>query len=116
MRGRKLDREITFQVNGQFKDPKLGTVKKGGWVDYGAPVAASVLDILPSKSEQLDETINIAKRPARIRIRYRDDITGTMRILYRGRIMEIISGPVEIGRAEWLEMVAQEYSTAGDPA
>lgn len=52
--------------------------------------------------------------PTRVRIRYRNDITTDMRltIVDRSRVMQIISIS-EMGRADGLEMMAENYSTAG---
>jgi len=77
-------------------------------------VPAHVQDVLPSKAERFADQIVIANRPARVRIRYRTDLNSSMRVIYGDRTMEIISGPSEIGRHEWLELVCQEFSTAGD--
>jgi head-tail adaptor len=60
--------------------------------------------------------IETARQPARIRLRWRDDITSAMRIVVDdGRVMQIVSGPAEIyGRRKWMELMAEEYSSAGD--
>lgn len=116
MRGRQLDRQVTFLHKVATRDPKFNSVKEGGWEVFAADLFANVQDTLPAKTEQLDQTINITLRPAKIRIRYRDDITSAMRVIYRGRTMEIVSGPAEVfDRGRWLEMVAQELSASGDP-
>lgn len=117
MRGRQLDRQVTFQAKTVTTSSKFNAPKAGGWENYAEDLFANVQDVLPPKTEQLDQTINLTMRPARIRIRYRDDITSAMRVLYRGRTLEIVSGPVEVfDRGRWLEMIAQEYSSVGDPA
>ena len=110
-----LDRRITFQSRGASKDPRLGTDRAGGWSDH-ATVWAQVRDVLPSRAERLDESINIARRPARIRLRYRSDITSDMRIIHGNRVMQIVAGPVEIGRREGLELMAEEFSSGRETA
>lgn len=91
MRGRQLDRQVTFQTKTVTTSAKFNAPKAGGWADCAADVFANVQDVLPTKTEQLDQTINLTMRPARIRIRYRDDITSAMRVIYRGRTLEIVS-------------------------
>lgn len=81
-----------------------------------AEVAAEVLDVLPSRGERLAEGINLATRPARVRIRYRSDVTPAMRFVMGDRVMQIIAGPAEIGRRRGLEFMVEDYSTAGGGA
>ncbi len=108
-----LDKEITFQKRSQTKDPRTGTViKGGGWTNY-VTVRAQMQDVLPSRSERVAETLNIARRPVRVRIYYRDDIDSDMRILYGSRVLHIVAGPAELGRRDGLELMAEEY-TSGD--
>ena len=105
-----LDRRITFQR----RAPAAGFIKtaQGTWVPV-ATVWAQVRDLLPSRSEKLADGIILARRPARIRIRFRSDITSDMQILYAGRTLQIMGPPVELGRREGLEMMAQDFSTEG---
>jgi head-tail adaptor len=79
-------------------------------------VWASVKDALPSRAEKLADGINMAARPARVRMRFRDDVTPDMRFVMGSRIMQIVSGPAELGRREALEFMVEEYSPAGNPA
>jgi len=111
----RLNRRITFQARGNPTDTRLNTRRAGQWTDH-ASVAAEVQDVLPSRAERLDDSINIGRRPARIRIRYRTDITGDMRIIYGPRVMQIVSGPVEIGVREGLELMAEEFSSGSETA
>ena len=107
-----LDRRIVFErrvVSGQ--DPDYGT-NIVAWVEH-AKVWAQVRDVLPSRSESLDDNVSIRRRPARIRIRYRDDITSEMRIRLGDRYLSIVAGPAEIGRREGIELMAEELSTQG---
>lgn len=106
-----LDRRITFEAR---------AVSQGGvynrktveWVPH-ATVWAQVRDVLPSRAESVDQGLSMARRPCRIRLRWRDDITGDMRIDYEGRKLRIIAGPVELGRRAGLEIMAEELSTEG---
>jgi head-tail adaptor len=109
-----LDREIQFERN--ERPPGRGNAGKEAWQPVGGAVWAQVRDLLPSRSENTDDGLPIATRRARVRLRYRDDITPDMRIVHGTRIMNIISGPVELGRREGLELMAEDYSTAGTGA
>ncbi|MFW2829880.1 phage head closure protein [Sphingomonas sp. ID0503] len=81
-----------------------------------ATVRASVQDMLPSRAERIAEGVNIAARPARIRMWYRDDVTADMRIVIGERILQIVAGPAELGNREGIEIVAEDYSTSGGVA
>jgi SPP1 family predicted phage head-tail adaptor len=110
-----FDKKITLMHRIAGTDPAYNT-PTGEWVPFAANIWASVKDFLPSRGERLAEGISIANRPARIRIRYREGVTGAMRVLYRGRTLQIIAGPAEIGdRRDGMEFVAEEISPMGDP-
>ncbi|MBT2242682.1 head-tail adaptor protein [Sphingobium sp. BHU LFT2] len=87
----------------------------GNWALF-AEVWANVQDMLPSRGEKLAEGINVAARPSRIRIRFRDDVTPSMRFVMGSRIMQIVSGPAELGFRDGLEFMVEEYRPAGNPA
>jgi SPP1 family predicted phage head-tail adaptor len=79
-------------------------------------VWAEVQDVLPSKSEKLAEGINIARQPARIRMRYRTDISSEQRLMVRGKVMQIVSGPAVLGDKKYIELIAESASTLGNAA
>ena len=108
-----LDRTITFQR--PVADTNFDGAGSGTWEDV-ATVRANVQDVLPSRGEKMAEVVNIANRPARIRMRFMPGITADMRIIYGDRTMQIVSGPAELGRHEGLELMAQNYSTSGNAA
>lgn len=87
----------------------------GSWEPV-AVVWASVEDALPSRAERLADGINVASRPARVRMRYRDDLNAAMRFVIGSRIMQIVAGPAELGRRDGLEFMVEDYSVAGNPA
>ena len=70
-------------------------------------------DILPSKAERLADSIQIGRRPARIRIRYLAGITPDMRVIIDTRVHQIISGPTTLGRREAMEFMVEEHSSEG---
>ena len=106
-----FDRRITFQR--KVVDPSFTSAGQEEWEPFAVNVPAQVRDVLPSRGEATSDGLTVANRPARIRIRYRTDITADMRILYGSRIMEIKAGPAELGRRDGLELMAEDYSTSG---
>lgn len=87
----------------------------GTW-ELVAEVLGNIRDALPSRAERLADGINVAARPARVRIRYRTDVTAAMRFVVDGRTMQIMSGPAELGRREGLEFMVEEWTSAGNAA
>ena len=106
-----LDRRITIQQRTVTEDPVYGTPVET-WGDL-ATVWANVQDVLPSRSETIAEGLSVARRPCRIRIRYRSDVTSDMRVKYGSRMLRIITMPAEIGRRDGLEFMAEELTTGG---
>lgn len=119
-----LDREVRFERK----------VVAGGFMSAGqssweavATEWAQLREDLPSRQEAVSDGVSMSRRTARLRLWYRDDITPDMRVVTGSldlpddplpadrRIFHIIAGPVELGRAEGLEMKVEEYSTAGNP-
>ncbi len=109
----KLDRRI--RIERPVADAAMDGAGSGKW-KLVATCWANVQDVLPSSGESLAGSINMAARPARVRIRYREDITSDMRIVMGGRIMQIVSGPAELGRRDGVELMVEEYRPAGNPA
>jgi len=87
---------------------------------------AYVEDVPPARMDRSEGQIDIVKRPTRIQLRHRTDITRDMRIVLdegrpTQRIVEIYAGPVDLvnrrtGRVEGIEILAQDFSTKGEPA
>ncbi len=119
----RLNRRI--QIERPVPDTSLDGAGSGTWAAVGSPVWAEVQDQLPSRGERLADGINVAARPARVRMRYRGDVTSDMRLVLlrkvdaayvAERIMQIVSGPATLGNREGLEMMAEDYRPAGNPA
>lgn len=108
----KRDTLITFQERVGTQDAATGSYQYA-WQD-AADEWAEVQDILPSRAESLDGTIDMQRRPCRVRTLYRADIDSQMRVTFDGRTLQIISGPAELGRRDGLEMICEELSTQGD--
>lgn len=107
----KRDKRITILRAAAVQDPDYGT-QTIEWVPY-AQTWADVQDMLPSRAERVADGISLARRPCRIRMLYRDDITSDMRVEIGTRTLQIVAGPAELGRREGIEIVAEELSTMG---
>ena len=107
----RLDTRIRIERKTITRDPQYGT-EEVSWTEF-ACVWAEVKDILPSRAERMAEQIRIARRPARIRLRYLADITSDMRVIIAGRIHQIIAGPSMLGRREAVELMVEEHSSEG---
>lgn len=114
MKAGDLDRRLRIERRVMTQEPVYGTSSEA-W-ELVAIVPAQVRDILPSRAEEQAADMNVAARPARVRIRYRAGITSAMRFVMGDRIMQIISGPAEIGRCVGMEFMVEDLSTRGEDA
>lgn len=109
-----------IQIEQPIADTSFDGAGAGRWEPLGKPIWASVVDKpLMRAEEQLADGINIASRPARVRMRFRTDVTAAMRFVMLGpvpRVMEIVAGPAEIGFRDEVEFMVEDYSTAGNAA
>lgn len=117
MRSGVLDRRITILGPTTIEDAEYGP-QPGEFLPIarGERIPAQRQDELPSNSESVGNGLRMAYKPARLRIRYRPDITSDMRIVMHDegdKLYEISGGPAEIGRREWTELTIREYSTNG---
>ena len=96
-------------------DDSLDGAGSGAWALVDE-VYAEIQDALPSRAERLADGINVASRPSRVRIRYRQDITAAMRLVVvdGGRVMQIVAGPAVLGNREALEFMAEDYTSPGN--
>jgi len=108
-----LDREV--RIERPVADDALDGAGSGSWL-LVTTVAAQVRDILPSRSEDATAGMPSQTRRARVRMWFLDDINPDMRFVMGNRIMQIISGPAELGRREGLEFMVEDYRPAGNPA
>jgi head-tail adaptor len=114
----KLNRRV--RIERPVPDTSLDGAGSGAWA-LVKEVWAEVQDQLPSRGERMSDGVNVAARPARVRIRYRDDVSSEMRLvqLRKGvpeRILQIVSGPAVLGNRDGLEMMAEDYRPTGNPA
>lgn len=78
-----------------------------------------VRDVPPSRSEAVRQGLEQGRNQTVLRIRYRSDVTSAMRVtlhLDSAVVYQIIGGPAEIGRKQWLELVLERYATTGGAA
>jgi head-tail adaptor len=111
MKTADLDRRIIILGRAVTKAPVYGT-DVVTWAPVGVDMA-QVQDILPSRADRVSEDITLSRRPARVRLRWRDDVTQANRLEIDGRQMRIVSGPAELGRQEGIELLVEELSTEG---
>lgn len=121
----RLDKFVRLER--PVKDPAFDGAGSGTW-ELVEDIWAEIEDMLPSRGERLATGINVATRPARVRVRYRDDLTPNMRLVegalivddvvdYSGaRIMQIVTKPAELGRQEAYEFMVEDYRPAGNSA
>ena len=113
-----------IRIERPVADSSFAGAGSGNWQKV-AEAWAELRDVLPSRGEKLADGINIATRPARLRMNYRSDVTADMRILLLRRVsgewvvtrtLQIVAGPAEIGRRSGIELMVEDYSTAGNAA
>lgn len=113
-----------IRIERPVADDSLDGAGSGSWELVQDDVAAEIEDMLPSRGERIANGINVTAGPARVRVRYRTDITSSMRVVeilsdsgndIDGRILQIVTRPAKLGR-EALEFVCEEYVPAGNPA
>ena len=80
------------------------------WVQVGV-FWCEIQDVLPSKSESIQSSVNIAKNPARWRARHRTDIDSSMRIVIDGTVYQIVSGPASIDNKKYIECMIERHSS-----
>ncbi|MEG3089504.1 head-tail adaptor protein [Sphingomonas sp. PB4P5] len=118
-RGKASRYNRMIQIERPTADNSLEGAGSGSWLPVGKPIWASVVDALPSRGERLADGINVATRPARVRMRFRTDVTPNMRFVMEKpfrRIMQIVAGPAELGVRDELEFMVEDYSSAGNAA
>jgi len=111
--GGQFDRRITIQRPTVVDDPEYGP-QPGGWETVFERVPAQVWDTLPGRAETSGQVLNLAERPARVRMRYTRGVTSDMRVIVHNEtdtIHQISNGPAEIGRRQWIEFTIREYSS-----
>lgn len=103
-------------------DRRIRLEERTSTLDDGAPVNtwtlvatvyAELRDVAPSRSEAVKQGLAVARNQTRCRIRWRDGVTSAMRVVWDGVAYNIVGGPAELGRREFMELVLERYSTGG---
>ena len=109
----KYKDRIRIERPGAAVDADYGTKLPSSWIPV-VEVWAEIVDVMPSKSEAVNNGLRLAANSARVRIRYRPEITSVMRIVELSgtkRTLQIVAGPAVItGRTE-LEFMVEEFSS-----
>jgi head-tail adaptor len=119
----RFDTPVTILTRETTRDARYKTrTSVAGWVP-SVTVLAEVEDMLPSRGDRVAPEISLTRRPARIRMHWRDDVSQANRLRIgpppatgaadNRREMRIVSGPAELGRRQVLELIAEELSTEG---
>jgi head-tail adaptor len=108
------DLDHRLRIERPIADESFRGAGSGEW-ELVDTVWASVIDSLPSRGEQ-GGTATMLTRPARVRIRYREDVTAAMRFVEGDRIMVITAGPAIVGRRSGVEFAVAEYLPGGNAA
>lgn len=124
MKAGMLDREITVMKKTTAVDADYGT-ETVTWVPLvalpGSPVVgerfrANVQDVMPSRSEGVAQGLVVGRLQTRVRMRWRDDVDSSMRILLHvdgaDEVFDIVAGPSAIdGRKSMIEFMVERFSS-----
>ena len=110
----KFDKRLRIEKPGT--DAGFAGAGERIWTLVEDDVPANVEDMLPSRGERMADGINVARRPARVRMRLRDDVTAEMRFVMGPRVMQITAGPADLNDRRNMEFMVEDYSTAGNGA
>ena len=118
-----LDREITIERPEKTQENVFGT-DIVTWVPLvalpGSPVVgrrfpANIQDVMPSRSEGVQQGLIVGRQQTRCRIRYRSDVDSSMRVTVHGDtsvVYQIVAGPAEVGgRKQYLEMMLERTTS-----
>ena len=105
----KTDRRIRIELKSVGVDPRLGS-SVATW-SLWAVVWAEIQDELPSRSETIKTGLALSTKRARVRIRHRRDLDSSMRVIFDGRIYQIISELAEINHRNHIEFMIETASS-----
>lgn len=104
-----LSRRITIRRKVQTKTTAGAQAFNWAVLDT---VWAERRDSLPSRSEAMRTGLEQSRNQVRYRIRWRDDVDSSMRVDDDGQVLQIVGGPSELGRREFLEFMAERITPA----
>lgn len=113
-----MDREVQIRHRTRTQN-----VSDGSYSDAWATLAtvwAEVQDMLPSRAERIADGVDVSRRPCRVRMYWRDDVTMQMQFRVLGRStgeadrdLRIIAGPAELGFRDRMEFMAEQIAPGG---
>ena len=106
-----LDTRVRFESKSVTQDSTYGT-DVVTWLPV-CVVWAEIMDVLPSRqqAEQVRQVVQVATLRSKVRIRFRRDIDATCRMWRGSELYQIVGGPAEIGRHEFMELLVERTST-----
>ena len=109
------DRDTLVTFERPIADTSFRGAGQGAW-ERVDDEWVELRDQLPSRAELPAGGMPVLLRRARVRMEWRGDITADMRLIDGTRVLQIVSGPVMLGRRAGLEMMVEEYRPAGNAA
>lgn len=109
------DRDTLVRFERPIADTSFRGAGQGAW-EHVTEEWVELRDQLPSRGELPAGGMPVAIRRARVRMEWREDITADMRLIDGASVLQIISGPVMLGRCAGLEMMVEECRPAGNAA
>lgn len=85
MQAGRLDRQVTIERRTTVADPLGGAVVT--WVPFATLIWANIRNI--TGAEAIRNGVQVGTTKSSVRIRYREDIDQTCRLLYRGQVYAI---------------------------
>lgn len=70
-----------------------------------------IQDVLPSKSESIQSSVNIGKKQSRLRIRYTKNLDSSMRVIIGSDIYQFVSDFAELSDRQYLEVLIEKYTS-----
>ena len=108
----KISRRCRFEQATAIQDPVLGAPETS-WVTFGT-YWCNIVDVLPSREENIRNGIQTTKQRVRLRIRYAPralTITPAFRVVIMRqteKTYNIIGGPAEVGDRDGIEFMLEE--------
>lgn len=110
LRAGQLRERVTFQVLTAGSDDHGQPLRT--WSDFATAVPARVIPARAKESLQADGLTTVSNIV--VMVRYREDITPAMRVMWKSKAYAISGDPVDIGaRREGLEMLCIASPGAG---
>ena len=70
-----------------------------------------IQDVLPSKSESIQSSVNIGKKQSRLRIRYTKNLDSSKRVIIGSDIYQFVSDFAELSDRQYLEVLIEKYTS-----